>query len=318
MKSIDEKIADSEAEWHRYRYDYIGVRESGKAFCAALKRSAGKNLRRIFCTAYAGAVKKTFRTSYDKNRINIVVSLTSTGSRISNIMPALNSLISQSRKPDLIILWLGKDESYPAQMIKKIRKKGITIRFREDLGPHTKYYHAFREYKNDLIITVDDDIIYHKKMVEELYSTYLRHKGCVIARRVNRMRFDHSRKLLRYTDWIWEYRDAKAPAYDLLATGVGGILYPPKILKLKCWENKDFLNVCPWADDIWLKFCELSADIKIKAVHNSRYALDVINKACQKSSLSAENVDKGKNDEQIDSCIGYFDMGTDLCERVLS
>ena len=54
MKSIDEKIADSEAEWRRYRYDNIGVRESGKVFCAALKRSAGKNLRRIFCTAYAG------------------------------------------------------------------------------------------------------------------------------------------------------------------------------------------------------------------------------------------------------------------------
>ena len=38
MKSIDEKIARSEAEWRRYRAENIGVLESGKAFLRALKK----------------------------------------------------------------------------------------------------------------------------------------------------------------------------------------------------------------------------------------------------------------------------------------
>ena len=318
MTDIDHKIARAEAEWRRYGSENIGVRESGKAFFAALKRSAGKRLRNVCCYALAGRKDVSFRPSYDKDKTNIVVSLTSTKSRIGNIIPTLNTLISQSRKPDLIVLWLGKEGAYPWRIIEKIKAMGIKIKYREDLGPHTKYYYAFREYKNDLVITADDDIIYHEKMIEELCLAYKKHKDCVIARRVNKMRFSPDRKLLKYTDWIWEYRDAAAPAYDLLATGVGGVLYPPEVLALKCWESKDFSDICPKADDIWLKFCELSNGVKIYAADGSHYKYDVINPKCQKSDLATENVDKGKNDEQIKACAEYFGMADDLCERVLA
>ena len=318
MKSIDEKIARSEAEWRRYRAENTGVLESGKAFLRALKKSAGKRLRSAFCPAAAGRIDAAFTPSYDKDKTNIVVSLTSTQSRIVNIIPTLNTLIIQSRKPDLIVLWLGKNDPYPRRIIEKIRAMGIMVKFREDLGPHTKYYHAFREYKNDLIITVDDDIIYHKDMIEELYRTYKKHKDFVIARRVNKMRFGSDRKLLRYTDWIWEYKDAASAAGDLLATGVGGVLYPPGVSALMRTDDKDFLRVCPKADDIWLRFLELSKGIKVYAVTGSKFYLDVINSGSQKSSLADENVDKGKNDEQIRACTEYFGMSNDLCERVLS
>ena len=318
MKSIDEKIAYTEAEWRRYRSENIGVRESGKAFFAALKRSAGKRLRNVCCLALAGRKDVSFRPSYDKNRTNIVVSLTSTKSRIRNIIPTLNTLICQSRKPDLIVLWLGKEGTYPRNVIEKIKAMGIKIKFREDLGPHTKYYYAFREYKNDLIITADDDIVYHDKMIEELCRAYKKHKDCVIARRVNKMRFSPERKLLKYTDWIWEYMDAKTPAHDLLATGVGGVLYPPEVTATMFPDNNDFLKLCPKADDIWLKFCELSKAVKVCAVPGSVYKLDVIHIRSQKSDLATENVDKGKNDEQIRACAAFFGMADDLCERVLS
>ncbi len=318
MKNTDQQIAQAEAEWRRYRYENIGVRESAEQFFAALKRSIKKRIRCAAINTHSERQRIEFRPSYDERKVNLVVSLTSTKSRIVNILPALYSLAAQSRKPDLIVLWLEKHESYPRHMIEKIRAMGIKIKFREDLGPHTKYYYAFNEYKNDLIITADDDIIYHENMTEELYRAYQDQKNCVIARRVNRMRFGHNRKLLKYTDWIWEYRDAKAPAYDLLATGVGGVLYPPEVTALIKPDDKAFLKVSPKGDDIWLKFLELSEGIKVCAVKESAFYLDVINNKSQKISLSTENVDKGKNDEQIKACIEYFGMAEGLCERVLA
>lgn len=318
MKSIDYKIAKSEAMWRRYRYENIGVKKSAGMLFSAVKRSAKKRVKCLVTTTCAGMKKVVFEPSYDENRENVVVSLTSTESRIKNIFPTLYSLAVQTKKPNLIVLWLGKDVDYSEQVLSRIKALGITIEFRKDLGPNTKYYYAFKEYKNNLVITVDDDIIYHEKMIEELYATYKKYPDLVIARRVNMMRFDFKKRLLKYTDWIWEYRDSGAPAFDLLATGVGGVLYSPSVMALKCWESKDFLRVSPGCDDIWLKFCELSQGVKVCAVENSGFRDDVINYRSQKTSLSSENVDNGKNDERIRSCIEYFGMRDDLCERVLS
>ena len=189
---------------------------------------------------------------------------------------------------------------------------GIDIRYREDLGPYTKYYYAFREFKDDLIITADDDVIYDAKMVEELYRGYLCNKNLITARRVHKIRFYADRKPVKYNDWIWEYRDQEEPAHDLFATGVGGVIYPPGVTSLKIWENRDFLTVCPTADDIWLKFCELSNDIRVCPVKGSRFHYDVVIRKAQKYGLSQNNINKGRNDILLEKCAEYFGMNK-LC-----
>ncbi|MBO4338139.1 MAG: glycosyltransferase [Lachnospiraceae bacterium] len=318
MKSIDEKIARSEAEWHRYRYENMGVRESTALLCSSLKKSLKKRMGGAVKRACSSGKEMHFQPTYDESRENIVISLTSTEDRVRYIFPTLCSLISQTKKADLIVLWLGKDSCFPKETVNRIWAMGVVVRFKKDLGSYTKYHYAFRRFKNDLVITVDDDIIYHGKMVQELYETHLKHPDLVIARRVNKMRFNPDRRLASYKDWIWEYRDAKVPSFDLLATGVGGVLYPPSVMALKCWENEDFLKVCPQADDIWLKFCQLSSDAKVCPVKGARFEKDVINQRAQRISLSSENVDRGLNDERIKACAKYFGMKDDLCERVLS
>ena len=302
------KTESTDAEWCRYKSENMGIRECAQKLLNAIKRRIWKKfygMAREFCVR----IKKTdFHSSYDKGKENIVVSLTSTVARIKHIFPTLYSLAGQTHKPDLIVLWLSKDEKFPLRVIAKIKRMGIKVEFKEDLGPNTKYHYAFGEYKNDLIITVDDDIIYHKEMIQELYSTFLKHPNLVIARRVHKIRFDADRQPVKYRDWIWEYRDSKSPAHELFATGVGGVLYPPSVTNLKCWKNTDFLKVCPSCDDIWLKFCEFSQGIKVCAVENSRLCYDVVIARTQKNALAAENVGKEKNDEHIKSCMQYFGM----------
>ena len=351
--NIDAKISQAEAEWRRYRYETIGIRESIRELCGAVKRSMKKRINRLIRTIRARMKGAGFSPSYVEGRENVVVSLTSTPDRIRYIFPTLYSLAAQTHKPDLIVLWLGSGMAYPEKIVSRIRELGILVEFRDDLGPNTKYHYAFSEYQSDLVITVDDDIIYHENMVEELYRTYLErtdpeppdlenpnpespdpehadqehpdpkpsdseYPDPVIARRVHRIRFGHDRKPLRYTDWIWEYRDALCPSHDLLATGVGGVLYPPYVMALECWKNMDFLKISPKADDIWLKFCELSCGIRICAVRNAGFCYDVKYHKTRKNELAAENVDMGRNDEYVRSCAKYFGMSDDLCERMLA
>ncbi len=317
MKSIEYKIAQSEAQWRRYKTENMGIRESAGCFFRAIKKRIWKKFYGMTRTFFFGIKKTKFNPSYDENKQNIVVSFTSTVARIKHVFPTLNSLVVQTRKPDLIVLWLSKDAVFPKRTIAKIAAMGIQIEFRKDIGPNTKYHYAFAEYKNDLIITVDDDIIYHKEMIQELYNTFSEHSDMVIARRVHKIRFNYDRQPVKYRDWIWEYKDSEKPSHELLATGVGGVLYPPAITKLKCWEKTDFLNVCPSCDDIWLKFCELSENIKICSVQNSLFYRDVVIAGMQKNALAVENIDNGKNDESIKSCAQYFGMSDDLCEKIL-
>ncbi|MCR4690466.1 MAG: glycosyltransferase [Lachnospiraceae bacterium] len=317
MKSIETKIAETEAQWRRYRQENAGIRESAKLLSGAVKRGAAKRIRVAERCLHFSCKNETFAPAYDRDRQNIVVSLTSTRARLQTIFPTLQSLIAQSRKPDLIILWLGESDKYPKAVTDQIKQMGISVKYREDLGPNTKYYYAFREYRGDLVITVDDDILYHKNMIQELYDAHQKHPDLVIARRINRMRFGRNRRPVRYRSWIWEYKDARRPAHDLLATGVGGVLYPPNVCGLPCFESRDFRRVAPGCDDIWLKFCELSQDVKVCAVAHSGFYLDVINPRSQKTNLAKENVDRGKNDRSIKACAEYFGMKEDLCERVL-
>ncbi len=259
----------------------------------------------------------SFKPAYDEKKENLVLSLTSTKERLPKIFPTLYSLIRQKRRPDLIVLWLDKDMDKRSRVISRIEALGISIKYREELGPHTKYYHAFCEYKNDVVITVDDDIIYDEKMTEELHAAHELCPEAVTARRVHKIRFDKDRAPVRYRDWIWEYRDSKEASYDLLATGVGGVLYPPFIMRHECFAKKDFLKYCPHCDDIWLKFCEISCGIKVCAVKGSDFRLDVTAPGTKKSSLAFENVDGGGNDEAVRLCAAYFGMEADLCERIL-
>ena len=129
MKKTDIKIAEAEAEWRKYRYRDTGVRESAGQLFRAVGKSAGKWINCAVLNICALTKRTCFRPSYDEGKENIVVSLTSTRSRIKNILPTLYSLAAQKRKPDLIVLWLGKDGYYPKRILSGIREKAPRIAY---------------------------------------------------------------------------------------------------------------------------------------------------------------------------------------------
>jgi hypothetical protein len=69
-----------------------------------------------------------------------------------------------------------------------------------------------------------------------------------------------------YREWKHEYRQEE-PSFDLLATGVGGVLYPPNILKIDSSDIQEILEKSLTADDLFLKFKENNLGIKVKNVN---------------------------------------------------
>lgn len=67
----------------------------------------------------------------------------------------------------------------------------------EDILGHKKYFYAMQKYKDLPIITVDDDSVYSKDLVQLLYDNYKKHPRCVSSMRTHRIMFANG-KLLPY------------------------------------------------------------------------------------------------------------------------
>jgi hypothetical protein len=140
----------------------------------------------------------------------------------------------------------------------------------KDLRPHNKYYYAMLKYPEYAIVTVDDDIIYSKNMLESLYNSYIDHPNIVSGRRGHLMRYKKNGELRRYFSWVFEQKSIREANYDLFLTGVGGILYPPDIFNI----NEKYLKIIKetmTGDDIALKYYEVIKGIDEKWVPNKHF-----------------------------------------------
>lgn len=238
---------------------------------------------------------------------NVIISLTSYHARLPGLYIVIRSLLKQSVSPYKIILYLGNDtkESDIPKKLSSLQKYNFEIKTGyEDLKPHKKYFFVMQEYSYKTIITVDDDLIYDKNLVRDLIKTSEKFPGCVCARRVNFITYSDN-KINKYNDWEWEYKKITEPSHQLLATGCGGVLYPPNIFPSETFNNEAIKSYCLNTDDIWLKFMELKADIKV-VWSNSKVIHPLSLRGSQDSGLMQTNTKgENRNDINIKNMIEY-------------
>jgi len=257
------------------------------------------------------ARKKTYEPlNTEKREHHIVVSLTSFPARFATLHFAIKSILCQTIKPDLIFLCLTKQEvkdesALPASLL-ELKKYGLQIFFAEEnIKPHNKYLFAMRQYQNSLLITVDDDNMYDNYLVAELYASYLKYPAAISARRVHRILKDKSGNVLPYHKWGYEYKKEIKPSLSLLATGVGGVLYPPGLLPAQTFDTAKIRELCLNADDIWLKFMELKNNVPVVWVKGRRVHPYTI-KHSQKITLNKNNYHENQNDKYISALETYY------------
>ena len=235
----------------------------------------------------------------------LIVSLTSYPSRYSTLKLTLMSLLSQTVKPDIVILWVYKEDLFSLpKKISKLKKRGLIIKGVDtDLRSYNKLIHALKKYPEDFIVTADDDIYYPENWLESLINSHVESKREILCCRAHRISKDKEGCLLPYKEWEWETGSLCDDEY-IFPTGTGGVLYPPESLHKEVFNEKIFLEKCEYADDIWLYFMFRLNGYMAKKVDVS---LDFYSwRGTEKNGLARINVVNKKNDIQMKNLIEVY------------
>ncbi len=231
----------------------------------------------------------------------VVVSLTTFPARINKIWMVIETLMRQTYKPDIIVLWLSKEqfdsiELLPQRLL-RMRNRGLRIVLCDgDLRSHKKYFYAFNEYRNDIIITADDDVFYIPTIIEKLiylHKEYPYEVCCNLSRKIT---FSEDNKLLPYKYWPYNQDIINAPCHDLLPIGMGGVLYPANYKVEDMMDPSIFMMECRNADDLWLKAMGYVKNIKVVSTGYYSLFLPIIN--YNNITLASNNIEHD-NDVQL-------------------
>lgn len=270
-------------------------------------------LKRIFDMLVPFYLK---RTSYKagiginqtKREKYYIVSLTSFPARINEIWISIETILRQSFKPDMIILWLAEDQfpdkKLPSSLTGLI-KRGLTIRFCEDIKSHKKYYFAMKEFPDSFVITFDDDLYYPSNALLNIVELNKKFPGLIAANRAHKFTFKNG-VLIPYRQWIDNVTDS-VPSHILVQTGGAGALFPPGSLNPMVFEKEIFKSLCFYADDLWLKMMAYLNNTMI--VTNDLYNKDFITTGkTQHEKLVTFNVINGGNDKQFANLCNFFSI----------
>jgi hypothetical protein len=182
----------------------------------------------------------------------LIISLTSYAHRFNTIEATLRCLLSQSVSPDVVILWISKDDrNVLPQGVQNLRSSHFVIETTEDIRSYTKIIPCLQAAPKAFIVTADDDAYYPENWLETLVNRYNHHDNIVPCNRAHKIRVGEDGEMLSYADWEQETESQEASRY-IFPTGVGGVLYKPGVFYSDVTNKERFQRLCPTADDVWL------------------------------------------------------------------
>lgn len=246
---------------------------------------------------YTKHPSKKYGITKEKRDQKIIVSLTSFPKRINTVWLTLETLLRQSVKPDEVILWLadsqfpGKYDDLPESLL-RLRERGLTIRFCDDLRSHKKYFYTMQEYPDDLIILADDDAFYPQDMIASLLEMHEKNPEDICTMSAQVISGDLP------SGWRNPYLNERFVHSSEIQVYTGsGSLFPPSALHPDAFNQERMKELCPYADDLWLTFMAHMKQTKITAYYPWR-AFPVFIDNTATDSLYYINVEDGQNDIQ--------------------
>lgn len=247
---------------------------------------------------------------------NLIVSLTSFPERMYDIHYTLYSLLTQSLRPEKVILWLAREQfprgerDIPATVL-KLRDYGLSIEWCEDLKSYKKLVPALREYPEKCIATADDDTYYPSEWLEQMHAEYRKcpSKKTVYAHRARRAFFLHEGELAPYKQW--SIKQVEGESFFHVGTGGAGILYPPHTLHEDVLNPSLFQKLAPQADDLYFWAMAILKKTTVKAIHQGYHALIITNHKRElgqngEFTLLANNVDRKHNDIYLHNIVSHY------------
>ncbi|MFV0248997.1 MAG: hypothetical protein ACK5H1_08575 [Tenacibaculum sp.] len=261
---------------------------------------------------YSKSNKKNKKRVYLENT-KVIVSITTFPQRISKIWLVIECVLRQTVLPDMIILWLSKEQfpncfdDLPQRVLNYYVKGLLHIEFVEDdIRSHKKYYYALKEYPEDMIITLDDDLYYSSNTIKDLLllnKNYPNALCCLRGFKVLRSKG----AILPYVKWQ-KLTNEYGPAFDIFHTSGGGTLYKKSMFSNEVFNKEVFKKMSFYADDVWLNMMlQLNKTPTVKSEFYS-HLIPIINNSVK---LSRQNVTQGGNDKQIKALIDHYKIRED-------
>ena len=198
-----------------------------------------------------------------------VVSLTTHGPRIETVHLTIESLGRGRQKPSRLILWLddaGRFRDLP-EGLRRLQRRGMEVLLTDNFGPHTKYYPYVASLAKHSVplVTADDDVIYPRWWLQRLCAAHAAWPDeicCYRAHVVALSDKDGEPSILPYRSW--PPCRSREPKRRHFATGVSGVIYPPRFLDFLHAQRNGFVHCCPKNDDIWLHAMALHAGLCVR------------------------------------------------------
>jgi hypothetical protein len=227
-----------------------------------------------------------------------IVSLTTYGKRSRAVYLAIESIGEGHVRPCRIILWLDDRAIFdnPPATIRRLVHRGLEVRLCENYGPHKKYYpylQSLEKFESPLV-TADDDVLYPRDWLKELVQASRQFSDVINCCRAHVM-VVRDPGIAKYESW--RPVGSTRPSFCHVATGVGGVVYPPKFLGILKNTGNAFVDCCPRADDLWLHVQALRAGYKVRQIR-PRGLLPLSIPGAEGIGLWKDNI-HGGNDRQI-------------------
>jgi len=248
-----------------------------------------------------------------------IISLTSYGKRLQSTAPiAIASILHGDILPDKIILWVAEKDRQIAEQnnqLQILQKKGLEIRYCEDLKSYKKLIPALQEFPNDFIITADDDLLYPKNWFEQIMEYHKKYPNKIICHRVHGIRVDSEHNLLPYNNWDWCIEPQEQER--IFPTGGAGTLYPPHCLHSDVFNKDLFMKLAPQADDVWFWAMALINGSKYPyVVIRNGYSNSIMDIGVQNNALQNSNVADCKNDLQLKAVIENYPQIKEVINKI--
>lgn len=187
----------------------------------------------------------------------VIVSLTSFPAAIPYAAKAIQSILQGNILPDKVILYLTfaqfGEESIPQELTDMAKQNPLfEIRdYPKDIRSYRKLIPAIKDFPDAIIVTIDDDVAYHKNMLRDLLLLHEQMPDAVLAHRAKLMKPGAPYRKWRKYRWYHFLTKRIHRNFKNIQTGVGGVLYPPNSLNKEMLDIDLFTQIAPTTDDIW-------------------------------------------------------------------
>lgn len=188
---------------------------------------------------------------------SVVVSMTSFPAAIPYAARAIRSILNGAVLPDKLVLYLTfsqfGEKGIPEELLKLAENHTVfEIRnYDTDIRSYRKLIPALNDFPDAVIVTVDDDVAYHRNMLRDLLRLHEQMPDVILAHRAKRMKPDKPYRTWRKYRWYHFLIRQIHTEFTNIQTGVGGVLYPPHSLKTEMLDVEQFTAIAPTTDDIW-------------------------------------------------------------------